>query len=339
METAGVDLTPVLHTGELVLIGEELVTVRSVHNDGFAIKEYHVKGTGDTPVFGYRMDNYIGSTTLNAGDTTLNEANGQNLEPLIRPGEVIEVMNDTGGKVHLTVNAVSGNAVSFSPSHTGSSAITPIFTRKKVIVPANASSAQMKSALESLPDIGSVEVTRYGPNQFAGYTWFITFTSNTGTVNLSTGTVSVSYITVSGAGQACDGHFISDSFINGRPRYTLLDSSCRVEFDDVDSEWKLYSDSDLVLSSVSALDVIVPTSGWSNGVGVALSDNTPVTLLAGQGVTADTSMLQTAIDPSFENIIFSAEIDAGESEVQEIVLSSAENERWNCSYQCWRRSL
>ena len=49
VDTVGVDLTPVLHTGELVLIGEELVTVRSVHNDGFAIKEYHVNGTRDTP--------------------------------------------------------------------------------------------------------------------------------------------------------------------------------------------------------------------------------------------------------------------------------------------------
>ena len=50
------------------------------------------------------MDNCIGSTAVNAGDTTLIEANGHNLEPLIRPDEVIEVMNDTEGKVHLTVN-------------------------------------------------------------------------------------------------------------------------------------------------------------------------------------------------------------------------------------------
>ena len=45
---------------------------------------------------GYRMENYIGSATISSGDNTLTEANGQNLESLLRQGEVIEVANDAG---------------------------------------------------------------------------------------------------------------------------------------------------------------------------------------------------------------------------------------------------
>ena len=165
VDTMGIDLTTFLFQGETIFISGELVTVREVYSDGFEIGEYHVKGTSDSPVFGYRMDNFIGAATISSGDSTIIEVSGQNLEPIIAPGEVIEVFNDIGVKTHLTVVAVTGSSLNFAPPFTGTTVTTPIYSQKKVILPANSSSAQMKSALESLPDIGSVEVTREGPNK------------------------------------------------------------------------------------------------------------------------------------------------------------------------------
>ena len=51
-----------------------------------------------------------------------------------------------------------------------------------------------------------------------------------------------------------------------------------------------------------------------------------MTLLTGQGSTAQVSLMQPSVDPSFENIVLTTEIDAGEKEVQEIVISSTEND-------------
>eukprot|EP00956_Cyclotella_meneghiniana_P022416 scaffold42451_cov66-Cyclotella_meneghiniana.AAC.3 len=326
VDTMGIDLTTFLFQGETIFISGELVTVREVYSDGFEIGEYHVKGTSDSPVFGYRMDNFIGAATISSGDSTIIEVSGQNLEPIIAPGEVIEVFNDIGVKTHLTVVAVTGSSLNFAPPFTGTTVTTPIYSQKKVILPANSSSAQMKSALESLPDIGSVEVTREGPNSSEGYTWYITFTSNTGTTSLSTNTETVSYISVSGIGQDCDGNYIAISYVNGRPSYEYLGKSCHVVYSTADSEWKLFSRTDTLLSTASASDINVPTSGWSNGAVIALSDNTPIELLTGQGATVDVSTLQTGVSPSFENIVMSNLIESGEPEVQELELSSTEND-------------
>ncbi|KAL7514942.1 hypothetical protein ACHAXN_013076 [Cyclotella atomus] len=326
VDTMGIDLRSVLHAGETILIECELVVVGAVDDNGFEIKEYHIKGTGDQPVFGYRMNSYIGAATLSSGDATLIESSGQNLEAFVKPGDSIQVMDDTGAKIHLTVTAVSGTTVDFSPRYAGGTVTTPIHARRKVIVSSNASCAEMKTALESLPDIGSVDVTREGPNQSEGYTWYITFISNVGATSIVTSTESVSYIAITGMGQGCDGYFIADSVVNGRPRYNLLGKSCHIAYDSDASEWRMYSSTNSLLSSVAEVEASAPSSGWSNGAVITLSDNTSVTLLTGQGSTAQVSLMQPSVDPSFENIVLTTEIDAGEKEVQEIVISSTEND-------------
>ena len=320
VDTNGVDLQSWLFPGEVILIREVLVEVAAVYNNGFDIKEYHVSGTGNRPTFGYRTDNYIGAAIISDGDTALINISGQNLESFVMSGDYISIEN-----VEYSVQSVSGSSIYIAPSYSGNTITAPIYARKKAIIPSNASSAQMKKALESLPDIGSVAVTREGPNSSEGYTWYVTFTSNTGTVNLLTGIESVSYITVSGAGHDCNGSFFASAFLNGRHHYKLLGKSCYIFYDAIDSEWRLYSGTESLLSSVSASDIIPPTSSWTNGVTVIRPHGTPVALLNGQEATAEVSIVQSSIAPLFENIIFSSNVAAGEREIQEIELSSAEN--------------
>ena len=321
VDTNGVNLQSWLFPGELILIEEELVEVSAVYNEGFEIKEYHVRGTGNIHTFGYRMDNYIGAATVSDGDTALIDISGQNLESLVMPGDYISVQNS-----EFSVQSVSGSSINVTPSYSGITITAPIYARKKAVIRANASSAEMKKALESLPDIGSAIVTREGPNSSDGYTWYLTFTSNTGAVNLLTGIESISYISVSDAERDCNGNFMATSFLNGRHRYELLGKSCSVFFDAVNSEWRLYSGADSLLASVAVSSIIPPTSSWSNGVTVILSYGTPVVILHGQEAVAEVSVLQSSIAPLFENIVFSADIAAGEREIQEVEISSADND-------------
>ena len=125
------DLTSALYPSETIVIGEEFMEVRAVPIDEIELEEYHICGTNGMAVSGYRMDNYIGSATISSGDNTLNEANGKNLESLLRKGEVIEVANDVGGKEYLNVTSITGSSVIFPLSFTGSTTKTSIYAREK----------------------------------------------------------------------------------------------------------------------------------------------------------------------------------------------------------------
>ena len=62
----------------------------------------------------------------------------------------------------------------------------------------------VKAALESLPGLGSVEVSRWGPNPTNGYTWSVTFTSLDGASRcpdapcLTASAQSANYVTLGG---------------------------------------------------------------------------------------------------------------------------------------------
>ena len=169
VKTMGYDLTSVLHPGERIVIGEEVMEVLSVFVGEIEVKEYHIQRTDGVALSGYRMDSYIGSATISG--TSLTEANGLRLESILRPGEVIEVFtNEIGDKQLLTVTSIVENSILFSPSFEGSTTRTPIYARKKLIVAANSSSASMQASVESLLHAdGSVEVSREGTN----HTWGI----------------------------------------------------------------------------------------------------------------------------------------------------------------------
>jgi len=332
VNTMGDDLTSTLHPGEMILIEGELAEVQSVSADEIILKEYHIGGTNGMSVVGYRMNNYIGSSTISPGDNSLVETNGKNLESILRIGEVIQVTNNIGDKEYLTVTSITGSSVSFSPSYSGDTITkTPIYTKQKVIIPADSSSEDLKTSLENLEDVGSVEVAREGPNSSEGYTWLVTFTSNAGVSSCSipswcfaSSIDSTNHLTISGLGIEVDGNYVQASFHNGRPRYELLGKSDHILYNEDASEWRLYSDSTSILSSVSSTDVTVPLVGWSNSASIALSTSTDQ-LLTGDNIAADVSIVQAGGPPSFEDIVFSDDLPAGQHEIQEVELLSDED--------------
>ena len=334
VKTMGYDLTSVLHPGERIVIGEEVMEVLSVFVGEIEVKEYHIQRTDGVALSGYRMDSYIGSATISG--TSLTEANGLRLESILRPGEVIEVFtNEIGDKQLLTVTSIVENSISFSPSFAGSTTRTPIYARKKLIVAANSSSASMQASVESLLHAdGSVEVSREGPTTHGGFTWHITFPSNMGESSCShqlswcftSSTESVNYIRVSGLG-IHDGDYIQTSFLDGRPRYELLGRSRRIFYDSASSEWRLYSGTASVVSFVASSDTSVPFSGWSNEAVVAPS-NGATPLLLGLSAVAEVSTVQAGIRQLFKDttIVYSNEFPSGQHEVQVVEVLSDEDD-------------
>ena len=336
VSTMGDDLTSVLHPGETIVIGQEIMEVRNVRVNSILVEEYHIRGTSGVAVPGYRMNNYIGSANISPGGTSLMETNGLDLESIIQSGEVIEVFTDDfGGKEYLTVTSVTASSVSFSPRFSGSIATSPIYARTSVILPSSSSSAMMQSSIESsLQTIGVVEVSREGPNSSDGFTWFITFHSNVGisscshpSLCLTARTEAVTYVSVDGLGQEYDGDYVQSGFNDGRPRFELLGKSCHILYDNASSEWRLFDAVGSVFSFVASTETSVPLSGWSNGAIIAHGAGT-IPLLLGQNAVAEVSILQHDIQQSFEDstLAYSEAISAGEREVQEVKLSSDEED-------------
>lgn len=64
----------------------------------------------------------------------------------------------------------------------------------------------MKAALEALPNIGTVTVSRTGPDGQLGYSWYITFVDNPGSFPAGSGDVallSTDFLSLGGAGADC----------------------------------------------------------------------------------------------------------------------------------------
>lgn len=87
--------------------------------------------------------------------------------------------NLSGTNIIFQVDSVLGDVLTFSETYPGGSFSAPIFTRKKNTLPSDSSAHLMKKSLQSLPGVGSVDVSRFGPSPEYGYLWKVTFTSNT----------------------------------------------------------------------------------------------------------------------------------------------------------------
>ena len=327
VDTGGENLQTILHPRELLLIRDELVEIESVSDDHLVLTEYHVKGTsGPRPA--YRLDNYVGSTTLLQGHTTFTESNGLNLENEVQPGDLLQVTRDDGQPVYLTVQDVSGSLVTYSPGYTGQTiSATPIFAKKDIVVSAEASAGTMKEMLESLPGIESVQVTREGPNESEGFTWNLVFAMNADgpfcaapSWCLTASTSSAQYVIVSGLGAGYDGKYVRTSYSAGRPKYELLGTGHTIVFDG--SEWRIQSGDGDLLSSAPSHSATIPLSGWS-GSSVVLPGGPSTPLLLGLNAAASVVTVQPGTPQSFDDIVYSTVIDGVQKhEVQEVSLLS-----------------
>ena len=334
VDTNGDDLISTLHSKESIIIADEHVEVAAVYADRIELKENHIRGTNGNYVPGYRQENYIGSTIIASGSNTLVETNGRNLESLLRLGDIIQVYNDVGSREYLTITSITGSTVAFTPSFEGVSVSTPIHTKTKVVVPANASSSVVKASVESLPDVGLVEVERQGPNSSNGFTWLITFLSHMGADDscslpswcLSANVESLDYIAVSGLAEGISGNYVRTSVASGRPRYELLGTSSYIEHDSSNAKWSLHSSNTFVVASAPSSSVHVPLGGWTNGALLTQSE-TAVPVLLGTNAITLVASIQSGVEPSFANVVYSDELEfPSQHEVQEIELLSDAND-------------
>ena len=64
----------------------------------------------------------------------------------------------------------------------------------------------MSTALEALPNVGSVDVTRLGPDGQLGYSWLVTFVENPGSFPAGSGNLALlspSFSNLEGTGASC----------------------------------------------------------------------------------------------------------------------------------------
>jgi hypothetical protein len=326
------DLTSTLHSRETILIADQLVEVAAVFVDKIQLKECHEQGANTVPAF--RQENYIGSAIITPGSDVLIESNGRNLASVLRPGDIVQVFNYAGQKEYLTITATSGISATFTPSFEGGSSVTtPIYTKKKVIVSANASSSALSEALTSFPEVDSVEVERQGPNPSEGFTWLITFSSHMGADScslpsfcLTSSVDSLNYISVNGLEAELNGNYVMTSFTNGRPHYELLGKTSYIEFDASNEQWNLYSSSDAsIVSSASSTAVSIPLTGWTNSA-LLTQSTSEMSLLLGSNAVAQVTSIQSGIQPSFTDVVYSTELEVTQYEVQEIELLCDEDD-------------
>lgn len=81
----------------------------------------------------------------------------------------------------------------------------------------NAADTEVVAALEALPNIGTVAVTRTGPDGQLGYSWFVTFLNNPGYFPAGSGDVSLlipDYSGLLGHGATC----LAEEMVSGSPQ-------------------------------------------------------------------------------------------------------------------------
>ena len=186
------DLRPYLLRGDWIQIGDERFRVHDTApftSTQVPLDSYHRFGADTATAYGEdtRVGNAICEPSqricyltddltnwIDVGDTVM-------LDDL-----VVQVSTFDGWQLEWnTGSAVSSSSSSWGGSSEWPSAFGSSFVklriRKEVAISARASSQDVKHALETLPGVGSVDVTRAGPSDVGGFVWRITFTS--GSVN------------------------------------------------------------------------------------------------------------------------------------------------------------
>lgn len=139
-------------------------------------------------------------------------------------------------------------------------------------MPVDASSYLMKEILELLPSVGSVEVTRDGPNENNCYVWKVTFTSMLGPSKCPD--ISYCLFVDKGTFQALNvynnsqakGPYIMTEYFNGRPRFELFGSASKIMYDESLQRWQLYDSYSVVVSESYSLSLFPPLTNWSSEV-------------------------------------------------------------------------
>jgi len=223
------------------------------------------------------------------------------------------------------VDSIVDDVVHLSGNYGGPISMVSLYVRKKVLVPVDASSYSMKEILESLPSIGSVEVTRDGPNKNNCYVWKVTFTSMLGPSKCPD--ISYCLFVDKGTFQALNvynnsqvkGPYIMTDYFDGRPRFELLGSPSKIIYDESLQRWQLYDPYSVVVSESYSSSPFPPLTNWSSEVLVTPSD-LKMMLCTSDTAKITASVIQRGVTPSFKNVISTTKLSGMVDEVQVIDL-------------------
>mmetsp|Transcript_19232 Transcript_19232/g.32040 ORF Transcript_19232/g.32040 Transcript_19232/m.32040 type:complete len:7480 (+) Transcript_19232:1-22440(+) len=152
--------------GEIHRVSEEGV---SFDSDEVTLDSFHRAGA--TGVTAHKMSTAVGTVSVESGKVNVGSPD---LTGVISLGDAVRI-----GSHETTVAGIDEDSITLTHAYTGETdSKKTIYVRKKTGNLGDASTAvEVKDALELLPGIGSVDVSRFGADEFGGYSWLITFTS------------------------------------------------------------------------------------------------------------------------------------------------------------------
>lgn len=142
--------------------------------------------------------------------------------------EKVVLFKITPGSDHgyYGVTDVGTSDVTLASHYNGTTGFVSIFTRKKAIIQSQASADTFKAALEALPEVDSVTVSRYGPNEASGYSWVITISTSLHEYHCPEWCLQVQTTKiVSFISPTTNADFVLSSYRNGRPEFLSLKES------------------------------------------------------------------------------------------------------------------
>ncbi|GAB9464893.1 hypothetical protein Gpo141_00002316 [Globisporangium polare] len=168
-----------VNRGDMVMIGAESFVVHAsapFTDTELPLDSYHIRGTTAATI--YLEDTALGDVAVTQNSQLVTTAT--NFRPLVGVNEFVRI-----GGWEFKVTAITATTLSIAKIATAGNNNWPgpsiqhitAYRRKKVTVSANAEAIDVKKALDGLPGIGKVDVTRYGPTSVNGYRWLITLLS------------------------------------------------------------------------------------------------------------------------------------------------------------------
>ncbi|GMH48108.1 hypothetical protein TL16_g00218 [Triparma laevis f. inornata] len=338
--TSANDISTIINAHDKVKIAGQTFTVMTVAGDGlsFTLSDYHKSGAASVPV--YIMDNVIGMASVTNGNANLVFATPQ-ISPIgiIGADDIMIVDDTTGIEYAFSTTATSDTSSPWTVTLDSNwlpatnSQVT-VYKRKAVRVPSDVSASEMEAFVEGLPSIGDVDISRFGPNAANGYTWSVTFNSMNGpssalagkslNVDLSTS----EYFSVGSCidGDA-DGTYFRDGMLNGKPKYSQLDSVYYIAVKSDGTTWEVYDNSGAAISADGLTPVgYTPGVGtWSSSCVVAAATNA-IDLLTGKAVSISSTVSVAGVAPSFDNIVSSTVNSIGAREVHTVKVDATKDD-------------
>lgn len=303
----------------------------------FTVTSPHPAGVEDVPAYG--ASNSLGSVHVQNGDATI--LTNWDLTPYLSAGDRITTRDpDSGEYFQSTVFSLDEARVTLEEGYQGPSAVrASAFFSPYAVIPYDASAEEFRDAIEALPSVGSVEVTREGPDESFGFEWSVTLTSFDGPLSeahmLLVSSSTSKALEVAGCGEAGNGTYAATGeLVDGRMRYKLIDRPSYIQYDSsADAgrgRWVVtavgaeepYVQA-IIGPEAPARDSMVPPTGsvsyWSTpSCNVSLTSS-PAVLLEGIVSSAEQEI---GVEGSFSELAKDVSTESGVSEVQEIQLGA-----------------